>query len=60
MIKRGEGIEVLPEFRDEGGEDFEWIAASNEEKGRIDISPTSTGLVLAPIQTVKVEWVRKI
>lgn len=59
MIKRGDKVEILPEFRDEGDEEFDWIAASDEEKGRVDISPTNTGLAITPIQTVKVEWLRK-
>jgi hypothetical protein len=60
MIMRGDRVEILPEFRDQGDEGFVWIAVSNEEKGRVDISPVNIGLPIPPVQTVYTSWVRKL
>jgi hypothetical protein len=60
MIRRGDRVEILPEFRDEGDEAFVWIAVSDEDKGRVDISPVDIGLAIQPVQTVRSDWVRKV
>jgi hypothetical protein len=60
LICRGDKVEILPQFRDAGDEEFVWIAISDEEKGRVDISPINIGLAITPIQTVSVDWVRKL
>jgi len=58
MIKRGDIVEILPEYQDEGDDTFQWIATSDEEKGRVDITPINTGLGFPPINTVKSSWIR--
>lgn len=60
MIHRGDRVEILPEFRDDGDDTFIWIAVSDEEKGRVDISPVMTELSIPPVQTVRCDWVRKL
>lgn len=59
-IKRGEIVEILPEFQDDGDSEFVWVALNNEEKGRLDISPVNSSLRYPPIYTVKREWVRPV
>ncbi len=54
----GDRIEILPEFRDGGDEDFEWVVVSAEDKGRVDISPVGTGLAIPPRYTVDAAWIR--
>jgi hypothetical protein len=60
MICKGDRVEILPEYRDEGDERFTWVAVSDEDKGRLDISPIDIGLPILPVQTVRVEMVRKL
>lgn len=39
MLKKGDRISILPEYRNEGEECYIWAVVSDEEKGRVDISP---------------------
>ncbi len=55
MIRKGQTVTIRPEWRDEGDETFQWVARSDEEKGRVDVSPLGTGLFVDPIMTVRVE-----
>ena len=52
MLKRGDRISILPEYRNKGEECFVWAVVGDEEKGRVDISPLNTGLSFIPIETV--------
>jgi len=52
MLKRGDRISILPEYRDKGDEQFIWVVAGDEEKGRVDISVLNSGLPFPGIQTV--------
>ncbi len=58
MFKKNDVVEILPEFQDEGDGLFIWICKSNEEKGRIDISPINSGLPIPPIYTVKTNMIK--
>lgn len=60
MIKKGDTVEILPEYQDEGDDTFVWKAVSDEEKGRVDISPVSIGWAYPPINTVKSSWIKVI
>lgn len=52
MLKRGDRISILPEYRNKDEEQFVWVVYRDEEKGRIDISPLNSGLSFIPIETV--------
>jgi len=52
MLKRGDRISILPEYRDKGDERFIWVVVGDEEKGRVDISVLNSGLPFPGIQTV--------
>lgn len=54
MIRAGDVVRIKPEFQDKGDDQIEWRAVSDEEKGRVDISP-KLGLSINPIQTVSVD-----
>lgn len=54
MIRNGDQVFIRREFQDAGDHAFDWFAVSDEEKGRVDISPRGTGLTIAPVQTVMV------
>ena len=50
--RNGDLVEILPEFRDPGDEEFDWVVVGSEDKGRVDISPMNHRLTLKPIYTV--------
>jgi hypothetical protein len=53
---KGDRVRILPEFQDEGDDDFVWVVVGDEEKGRVDISPINTGMNIVPTHTVRAEW----
>ena len=55
MIKKGDYLVIKPEWRDAGDEAFTWVARSDEQSGRVDISAVE--LPLSPVQTVRVDMV---
>lgn len=56
MIRKGDKIQIRPEWQDAGDCNFNWIAAEDEQNGRVAIMPLGTGLAIAPSYVVKVEW----
>lgn len=58
MFKRGNQVEILPEFQDIGDDTFTWVVISDEEKGRVDISPINISLTIKPIYTVTVDQIK--
>lgn len=58
MIRKGDIVDVLPEYRDPGDERYTWIAIADEEKGRIDIEPADHPMAIKPIYTLRVDQVR--
>lgn len=56
MIRKGDKVQIKPEWRDAGDDRFDWIAVDNEEKGRVSIMPLGTGFAMPPIGVVRVEW----
>ena len=60
MIRKGDILSIKPEWRDTGDEKFTWVARSDEEKGRLDISALELSkMPLWPMQTVRVDMVEK-
>ena len=60
MFKAGDIIEILPQFRDEGDEDFTWQVLADEEKDRVDICPIDSPLRIKPIYTVETVQIRLV
>lgn len=58
MFKRGNQVEILPEFQDQGDDGFTWVVLDDEEKGRVDITPINIDLKIKPIYTVNVEQIK--
>lgn len=56
MIRKGDKVQIRPEWQDAGDDRFDWIAVDNEEKGRVAIMPLGTGLAIPPVSVVRVEW----
>ena len=59
MIRRGDKVQIKPEWQDAGDDRFDWLAVDDEEKGRVMIisfSRRGLGLAIAPAHVVRVEW----
>ena len=51
MIKKGDIINILPEFQDDGDDQYTWVALNDEELGRFDASPVDIEMNIIPIYT---------
>lgn len=58
MFKNGDPVEILPEYQDEGDDEYRWVCVTNEEKGRVDISPLDTKLRIPPVYAVQTNQIR--
>lgn len=58
FYRTGDAVEILPEFRDSGDEDFDWIVVSDEEKGRVDVTPTNHSMAVKPMYTLQTDQIR--
>ncbi|MBI3230487.1 MAG: hypothetical protein HYZ45_10005 [Burkholderiales bacterium] len=58
MFKKGDRVEILPEFQDDGDDQFCWIVLDDEEKGRVDICPTNLDLPIRPRYTVRTNQIQ--
>lgn len=59
-IRKGDVVEILPEWQDNGDDQFTWVALSDAEKGRIDIQPSNHPMAIKPKYTLRVDQVRRI
>ncbi len=49
MIRKGDKVSIKPEWQDAGDCNFDWVAADDEQNGRVAIMPLGTGLAFAPV-----------
>jgi hypothetical protein len=54
-FKKGDTVQIKPEWQDQGDEQFKWVAVDDESQGRVTITPLNTGLSIPPLQTVSVD-----
>jgi hypothetical protein len=57
VIRKGDIVEILPEWQDDGDGRYICEAVSDEDLGRVDIRPRNFEYEFAPIQTVRVEMI---
>ena len=57
MLRRGDVVSILYEFRQPGDNLFIWTALTNEFKGELDICPIKPDSSLDGIRTVKTHMV---
>lgn len=55
---RGDAVEILPEFQDDGDDEFLWVVVEDEEKGRVNITPIDIDLSIKPNYVVTVDQIR--
>ena len=58
MYKKGDRVEILPQFQDAGDSEFTWVVLDDEEKGRVDISPVDIDMRIKPRYTVLTSQIR--
>ena len=58
MYKRGDEVEILPEYQDEGDDQYHWTCVNDEEKGRVEITPVDIDLRIPPVYTVQINQIR--
>jgi hypothetical protein len=59
-ISKGDYVRILPEFQDQGDDEFDRVVVEGEEKGRITVATLGTGMRIAPTSVLRVEWVRVV
>ena len=52
MIKKGDRVEILPEWQDDGDDQYIWEAVHDEDGGRVDIRPANFEFQFAPIHFI--------
>lgn len=57
MIKKGDRIDILPQWQDAGDANYVWVATDDEENGRITICPISMQISIKPRSTVDVSMI---
>jgi hypothetical protein len=57
MIKKGDRIDIKPEWQDAGDENYVWVAVDDEEKGFVTITPISMPVGLRTRSVVGVEMI---
>jgi len=58
MITKGMKVKFKAEYMDEGDENVQFVAVSDEEKGRIDVQPLGfENWAIQPTQTVAVDMI---
>ncbi len=54
MIRKGQAVHIRPEWRDAGDEEFVWIAAEDEDGGRVRVIPDMPEFRFSPSTVVEV------
>lgn len=57
MIKKGDRIDILPQWQDDGDENYVWVATDDEEYGRVTICPISMPISIKPRSAVDVSMI---
>ena len=57
-IVKGDVVEILKEYQDNGDEELIWVAIDTEEKGRVTVMPINSTLSIKPTYVMKVEWLK--
>ena len=58
-ICRGDRIEILPEWQDEGDDGFIWFAIEDEDGGRVAVTAVMD-LPFPGIERVRTDMIRKV
>lgn len=60
MFKRGDHVEILPDYQDDGDDQYRWVCVSDEEKDRVDITPFDIKMSIPPVYTVQTNQIRHV
>lgn len=59
-FRKGDHVEILPDFQDEGDADYTWVVVTDEDRGRVDIQPINHPMAIKPTYTVEVGQIRPV
>lgn len=59
-ICKADVVEFLPQYRDEGDEDFIWVAVDDEQKARVTLAVLGTNLRIAPTTVACSAWIKVV
>lgn len=59
MIRKGDKVKIKPEWQDEGDDQFDWYAYSDQYGDRVQITCDIEGMVFRPLQTVLITWLEE-
>ena len=57
-IDKGDIVEILKAYQDEGDDELIWLAIDSEEKGRVTVMPINSTLTIKPTYVMNVEWLK--
>jgi imidazole glycerol phosphate synthase subunit HisF len=57
-IEKGDFVEILKAYQDEGDDELIWVAIDSEEKGRVTVMPINSTLTIKPTYVMNVEWLK--
>jgi imidazole glycerol phosphate synthase subunit HisF len=57
-IEKGDFVEILKAYQDEGDDELIWVAIDSEEKGRVTVMPINSSLTIKPTYVMNVEWLK--
>ena len=60
MILKGNFVEILEQYQDEGDSSLIWMAVDNEEKDRVTITPINSELSFKPAYVVNSSWLKLV
>lgn len=58
--RKGDRVEILPDYQDQGDSDFTWVVLTDEDRGRVDIQPIDHPMAIKPTYTVEVTQIRLV
>ena len=58
MLIKGDRVSILPEYRNEGEEQYIWVVVGDEEKGRVDIGILNSKSMFPHRETVPAYMVK--
>lgn len=56
--KKGDIIEILPEYQDKGDDEFTWVVIEDEDKGRVTVCPIDSMMTIKPTYVMHTQFIK--
>jgi len=57
-FKKGDFIEILPEYQDKGDDKFNWVVIEDEDKGRVTVCPIDSLMIIKPTYVLNTDCIK--